>query len=192
MSKITVAGVREQVEEVIDHANFEHRRNFVETVELQVALKGTTCKGTSASQGQFASRYHRAPSACACWATNTTLTGPNTMAPMPCPSMISKNSARTRNSSRSLAATGKFPTAIPHTNDFASKLAGVSATIKFQLKKVLCLAVAVGNLQMTTEELLANLMLATTNYLVSLLKNGWQNVGSLVIKSTMSPPRRIF
>jgi large subunit ribosomal protein L10Ae len=44
---------------------------------------------------------------------------------------------------------------------------------------------------MTTDELLANLMLAI-NYLVSLLKKGWQNFGSLVIKSTMSPPRRVF
>ena len=73
----------------------------------------------------------------------------------------------------------------------AAKLDEVSSTIKFQLKKVLCLSVAVGNVQITTDALIANLML-TINYLVSLLKKGWQNVGSLVIKSTMSPARRIY
>ena len=30
------------------------------------------------------------------------------------------------------------------------------------------------------------------NYLVSLLKKGWQNVGSLIIKATMSPPKRLY
>jgi large subunit ribosomal protein L10Ae len=44
---------------------------------------------------------------------------------------------------------------------------------------------------MEQEELVANIMLAI-NYLVSLLKKGWQNVGSLVIKSTMGPPKRIY
>ena len=71
------------------------------------------------------------------------------------------------------------------------KVTEVKSTIKFQLKKVLCLAVAVGNVGMTEDELIGNIMLSI-NYLVSLLKKGWQNVGSLVIKSTMSPPRRIY
>ena len=75
------------------------------------------------------------------------------------------------------------------------------ATIKLQLKsiillqvpvtdaclEVLCLGVAIGNITMTDDELVANIMLAV-NFLVSLLKKGWQNVGSLVIKSTMGKP----
>jgi large subunit ribosomal protein L10Ae len=73
----------------------------------------------------------------------------------------------------------------------AAKIVEVKSTIKFQLKKVLCLAVAVGNVGMTEDELIGNIMLSI-NYLVSLLKKGWQNVGSLVIKSTMSPPRRLY
>jgi large subunit ribosomal protein L10Ae len=72
-----------------------------------------------------------------------------------------------------------------------NKVNDVKSTIKFQLKKVLCLGVAVGNVGMTEEELVANLMLAI-NYLVSLLKKGWQNVGSLVIKASMSPPHRVY
>lgn len=53
------------------------------------------------------------------------------------------------------------------------------------------MGVAVGNVGMSQEELVANIMLAI-NYLVSLLKKGWQNVGSLTIKATMSPPRRLY
>lgn len=86
---------------------------------------------------------------------------------------------------------GKFPTPVSHSEDLANKVTEVKSTIKFQLKKVLCLGVAVGNVGMAQEELVANIMLAI-NYLVSLLKKGWQNVGSLVIKATMSPPKRLY
>ena len=73
----------------------------------------------------------------------------------------------------------------------SNKLTEVRSTIKFQLKKVLCMGVAVGNVGMTEDELVGNIMLAI-NYLVSLLKKGWQNVGSLTIKATMSPPKRLY
>jgi len=86
---------------------------------------------------------------------------------------------------------GKFPTPLSHNDDMATKIVEVKSTIKFQLKKVLCLAVAVGNVGMIEDELIGNIMLSI-NYLVSLLKKGWQNVGSLVIKSTMSPPHRLY
>lgn len=86
---------------------------------------------------------------------------------------------------------GKFPTPVSHADDLSAKLTEVKSTIKFQLKKVLCMGVAVGNVGMTQEELVANIMLAI-NYLVSLLKKGWQNVGSLTLKATMSPPKRLY
>jgi large subunit ribosomal protein L10Ae len=53
------------------------------------------------------------------------------------------------------------------------------------------MGVAVGNVGMTNDQLVANVMLAI-NYLVSLLKKGWQNVGSLTIKASMSPPKRLY
>ena len=90
-----------------------------------------------------------------------------------------------------LSKAGKFPTPISHNEDLNNKMTEVKSTIKFQLKKVLCMGVAVGNVGMTQEQLVANVMLAI-NYLVSLLKKGWQNVGSLTIKATMSPPKRLY
>ena len=44
---------------------------------------------------------------------------------------------------------------------------------------------------MTEDELIGNVMLAV-NYLVSLLKKGWQNVDSLTAKASMSPPKRLY
>lgn len=79
-----------------------------------------------------------------------------------------------------LSKAGKFPTPVSHAEDLQAKVNDVKSTIKFQLKKVLCLGVAVGNVEMTEDELIGNIMLSI-NYLVSLLKKGWQNVGSLTI-----------
>ena len=39
MSKITVAGVRTNVQELLKYSTEEKKRNFLETVELQIGLK---------------------------------------------------------------------------------------------------------------------------------------------------------
>merc|ERR1712173_476758 len=69
---------------------------------------------------------------------------------------------------------GKFPTLVTHNDDLRQKVDDLKATIKFQMKKVLCLSVAVGNVAMSEDELVQNVHLAM-NFLVSLLKKHWQN-----------------
>merc|ERR1712156_1179614 len=86
---------------------------------------------------------------------------------------------------------GKFPTMLTHQDDMLGKVNDIKATIKFQMKKVLCLNVAVGNVGMSDDQLVQNLNLSI-NFLVSLLKKNWQNVKSLTIKSTMGKPQRIY
>lgn len=86
---------------------------------------------------------------------------------------------------------GKFPTPLAHSESMKDKVEEMRATVKFQLKKVLCMGVAVGHVSMTEDELLSNIMMSV-NFLVSLLKKNWQNVKSLYIKSTMGTPIRIF
>jgi len=86
---------------------------------------------------------------------------------------------------------GKFPSVVTHSETLASKVEEVKATIKFQMKKVLCLSVAVGHVEMAQDELYQNISLSV-NFLVSLLKKNWQNVRALYIKSSMGPPQRIF
>merc|ERR1712130_846753 len=86
---------------------------------------------------------------------------------------------------------GKFPTMLTHQDDMVGKVNDIKATVKFQMKKVLCLAVAVGNVDMTDDQVVSNLNLSI-NFLVSLLKKNWQNVKSLYIKSTMGKPQRLY
>ncbi|PWN26606.1 putative ribosomal protein L10a.e, cytosolic [Jaminaea rosea] len=90
-----------------------------------------------------------------------------------------------------LSKAGKFPTPVSHAEDLEKKVTEVKSTLKFQLKKVLCLGVAVGHVQMSDDELLANVMLSI-NFLISLLKKNWQNVKSLHLKSTMGKPVRLY
>merc|ERR1712024_71682 len=83
---------------------------------------------------------------------------------------------------------GKFPTLLSHEEKMIDKVRELQSTIKFQMKKVLTLGVAVGHLEMTEDELILNIH-TSVNFLVSLLKKNWQNVRSLTIKSTMGPPQ---
>uniref|UniRef100_A0A4W5MVG9 Ribosomal protein n=1 Tax=Hucho hucho TaxID=62062 RepID=A0A4W5MVG9_9TELE len=86
---------------------------------------------------------------------------------------------------------GKFPSLLTHNENLNVKVDEVKSTIKFQMKKVLCLAVAVGHVKMSEEELVYNIHLAV-NFLVSLLKKNWQNVRALYVKSTMGKLQRLY
>eukprot|EP00240_Pyramimonas_obovata_P013881 CAMPEP_0118929740 /NCGR_PEP_ID=MMETSP1169-20130426/6642_1 /TAXON_ID=36882 /ORGANISM="Pyramimonas obovata, Strain CCMP722" /LENGTH=216 /DNA_ID=CAMNT_0006871989 /DNA_START=66 /DNA_END=716 /DNA_ORIENTATION=+ len=86
---------------------------------------------------------------------------------------------------------GKFPTLVTHSESLAQKIEDMKSTVKFQLKKVLCMGVAVGNVAMSERELFVNIQMAV-NFLVSLLKKNWQNVRTLYLKSTMGPAQRLF
>ncbi|KAI3848191.1 hypothetical protein MKW98_019967 [Papaver atlanticum] len=86
---------------------------------------------------------------------------------------------------------GKFPTLVTHQESLESKVNETKAMVKFQLKKVLCMGVAVGNLGMEERQIFQNVQLSV-NFLVSLLKKNWQNVRCLYLKSTMGKVNRVF
>lgn len=99
---------------------------------------------------------------------------------------------------------------ITHSENLLHKVDEIKATIRFQMKKVtliavamflpmsyyhrifsslnkvLCLSVAIGHVKMSEDQLVSNITLGI-NFLVSLLKKNWQNVRALYIKSTMGP-----
>ncbi|KAG6497048.1 hypothetical protein ZIOFF_044934 [Zingiber officinale] len=87
--------------------------------------------------------------------------------------------------------TWKFPTLVSHQETLESKVNETKAMVKFQLKKVLCMGVAVGNVAMEEKHIFQNVQMSV-NLLVSLLKKNWQNVRCLYLKSTMGKPSRIF
>merc|ERR1719230_53466 len=79
---------------------------------------------------------------------------------------------------------GKFPTLVTHSDSLETKANEMRSNVKFQLKKVLCMGVAIGNVGMNPDEMRMNSLMAI-NFLVSLLKKNWNNVKKLHIKSTM-------
>jgi len=86
---------------------------------------------------------------------------------------------------------GKFPSLLTHDDSMSGKVKEIRSTIKFQMKKVLTLGVAVGHMEMEKDLVIQNSVQAV-NFLVSLLKKNWQNVKSLTLKSTMGKPVRLY
>jgi large subunit ribosomal protein L10Ae len=86
---------------------------------------------------------------------------------------------------------GKFPTLVTANDSLTDKADQVRATIKFQMKKVMCLNVAIGHVALDKQQIVINTQLAA-NFLASLLKKHWQNIKVLYLKSTMGPPIQIF
>merc|ERR1711957_670822 len=86
---------------------------------------------------------------------------------------------------------GKFPTVMGTNDDLEGKVREIRSQVKFQLKKVLCMGVAIGNTNMTPDELRQNSLMAI-NFLVSLLKKNWNNIKRLTIKSTMGKPFAVY
>jgi len=86
---------------------------------------------------------------------------------------------------------GKFPTMVGPADSLVDKVNEMKAQIKFQMKKVICLSVAVGHIGMANDELRTNIQLSI-NFLASLLKKSWQNLGAIYVKSTMGPPFQIY
>ena len=85
----------------------------------------------------------------------------------------------------------KFPIAITHKEALEKKVTEIKSIIKFQLKKVLTLNMAIGNAKMTEGQLRQNIGMSA-NFLVSLLKKGWQNIKGIHIKTTMGKAYKVF
>ena len=90
-----------------------------------------------------------------------------------------------------LTKAGKFPSLLDENDNVQEKIDQIKATIKFQMKKVMCMSLCVANVTMTQADIALNVQLAV-NFLVSLLKKNWQNIKVLYVKSTMGPAFQVF
>lgn len=217
MSNITSAHVRENVQKLLEFSNETKKRNFLETVELQVGLKNYDPQRDKRFSGTLKLPQVPRPNMTICIfgdafdVDRAKSVGVDAMS-VDDLKKLNKNKKLIKKLAKKynafiasevlikqvprllgpqLSKAGKFPTPVSHNDDLYSRVQDVKSTIKFQLKKVLCLAVAVGNVEME-EDVLVNQIMMAANFLVSLLKKNWQNVGSLVIKSTMGPSFRIY
>jgi len=88
---------------------------------------------------------------------------------------------------------GKFPTVLVGGESMQTNVDNIKASVKFTLKskKTICMGVPVGNVTLSKDDNVKNIMLAI-NFMVSLLPKNWQQVKRMYLKSTMGPSVRIF
>lgn len=216
MSKLPSATVREAVTAVLEES-VAKKRNFQETIELQIGLKNYDTKKDKRFAGSIKLPHCPRPNmkvgilGNAVHVTEAEKQGIDAYSTddlkkfnkqkKPIKKFAKKYDAFMASDTiiktiprilgPGLNKAGKFPSLLAASDSMDDKILELQSTIKFQLKKVLCMATAVGHVKMPEEEVTANIILAV-NFLVSLLKKNWQNVKSLHVKSTMGKPHRIF
>ena len=216
MSKVSNDQMRKAIETVLEGAK-EKKREFVETIELQIGLKNYDPQKDKRFAGNIKLPHIPRPKMKVCVLGDAYHCEKAAALGLEFKNaeglknfnknkkLIKKFAKKYHNSLASeslikqiprllgpgLNKAGKFPTLVQQQEELSNKVDEVKSTIKFQLKKVLCLNVAVGHCGMEPTEILDNLKLAI-NFLVSLLKKNWQNVKVLYIKSTMGKPSRLY
>merc|ERR1712020_36913 len=216
MSKINRDQLYEQVAEMIQ-ASKDKNRKFTESVELQVMLKNYDPQKDKRFSGTVKLPNTARPKFTVCVLGNQAHIDEATKHGIPHMSVedlkkLNKDKKLVKKLAKKYDAflasdalirqiprllgpglnkAGKFPTILGASDDMMAKIGEMQQTIKFQMKKVLCLAVAVGTVEMSDDQLAQNINMSI-NYLVSLLKKHWQNVRSLHIKSTMGKPQRLY
>lgn len=216
MSKISAETLRECVQTILAGSK-ENPRKFLETVELQIGLKGYDTQRDKRFSGSIRLPHLPRPNMKVCVLADQVHKDQadrlgvesRTVDDLKKLNRDKKLVKKLANSYDAFLASesvikqiprllgpglnkaGKFPSLLQHQDDMLAKIADLRAAIKFQLKKTVSLAVAVGNVSLTEEQLSQNLKLAV-NFLVSLLKKNWQNVRTLYVKSTMGKPFRLY
>lgn len=216
MSKVSRDTYEEAIDAILKHSQ-EKKRNFVETVELQIMLKNYDPSRDKRFSGTIKLPHLAKRNMNVCILADAAHMDEAKAAGIDCKDVeelksYKKNKKLVKKLAKSYDAflasssllrqiprllgpglnkAGKFPTAVARGENLQEKIDELKSTIKFQMKKVLTLGVAVGHVEMSRDELVANVRLAV-NFLVSLLKKNWQNVRSLNVKSTMGPPQRLY
>jgi large subunit ribosomal protein L10Ae len=216
MSKLSGETLRDGIANILA-ASQEKQRKFTETIELQVGLKNYDPQKDKRFSGTVKLPYTPRPKMAVCvlgdhkHCEEAKKLGIETMTVEEL-KKLNKNKKLVKKLAKKYAAfvasesvikqiprllgpglnkAGKFPTLVSHNDNLESKVNEIKASINFQLKKVLCLGVAVGNVSMTDKELYVNTQMSV-NFLVSLLKKNWQNVRCLYIKSSMGKSVRLY
>merc|ERR1712183_445165 len=200
-SKVPKDTLKDSVAELLKHSLETKKRNFMETVDLQIGLKNYDPQKDKRFSGTVKLKHVPRPKfkGSACMSADDL-------------KKLNKNKKEVKKLAKKYDAflaseslikqiprllapglnkAGKFPALLTHNDNMEAKVIDLKSTIEFQMKKVLCLNVAVGNVAMSDDELVFNIHLSI-NFLVSLLKKHWQNVKSLYIKSTMGPAIRLY
>jgi len=219
MSKISSDTLREAVEGLFKFSTETKKRKFVETIELQVALKNYDPNKDKRFSGAIRLPNIPRPKFSVCVIGDAKHVGEAKDQKVPFRSeddlkKLNKNKKAVKQLAKAYGAfvasaslirkiprlvgpglnkAGKFPSVLGQNANTTEKVESVKASVKFALKskKSLCLGVPIANLGMAPRDVANNITLAV-NFVVTLLPKGWQQVKRLYIKSTMGPPFRVY
>eukprot|EP00474_Spongospora_subterranea_P008383 CRZ08841.1 hypothetical protein [Spongospora subterranea] len=220
MSKLSSDTVRDNVRKILVGAEAK-KRNFVETIELQVALKNYDAARDKRIAGQVKLPVVPKPKSRVCilgdartcdqakdknleYMSEEDLTKLNRNKKL-VKKLAQKYDAFLASASlikkipRLLGPTlnkaGKFPGVLAPNADPSEKVQEIASTIKFNLRikkdRPMCMGTAVANVGMSEDDIVTNVNLAV-NFMVSLLKKKWHNCKRLYLKSTMGPAYKIY
>jgi len=224
MSKVDAELLSQSVDRILAYSQGKEvdgvqgkKRNFTETIELQIALKNYDPSKDKRFNGNFKLPTIPRPNLRVCVLGSETHCDEAKSIGIPAMSVddlkkLNKNKKLVKKLAKKYDAflassqlikqiprllgpglnrAGKFPTVIASGETIQAKVDDIRSTVKFQMKKVMCLNVAVANVSQDKSEIETNVRLAC-NFLASLLKKNWQNIKVLYIKSTMGPRQQIF
>ncbi|KAI4550161.1 hypothetical protein MJT46_018887 [Ovis ammon polii x Ovis aries] len=175
---VSLNKLKEAVQEVL-HGNQRKRRKFLETVELQISLKNYDPQKDKRFPGTVRLKSTPRPkfSVCVLWdqqhcdeakAVDIPHMDTEALKKLNNKKKLVKKLAKKYDAflaSESLIKqiprilgpglnkAGKFPSSLTHNENLVAKVDEMKSTVKLQMKKVLCLAVAVGHMKMTDDEL---------------------------------------
>jgi len=218
MSKLSREALTEAIAGILKNAQ-EKKRGFLETIELQIALKNYDPVKEKRFSGQIRLPFVARPKFSVCVLGDAKHVEESKNAKVPVMTAddlkkLNKNKKAVKKLANQYDAflasaslirqiprligpglnkAGKFPAVLGNNDKIDAKVEDQKATIKFQLKskKTLCMGVAIGNVNMSEADIMNNITTAV-NFLVSLLTKNWQQIKRLYIKSTMGPAHRIF
>mmetsp|Transcript_140027 Transcript_140027/g.247465 ORF Transcript_140027/g.247465 Transcript_140027/m.247465 type:complete len:218 (+) Transcript_140027:81-734(+) len=209
MSKLNIDTLKKGIATILEGAK-EKPRKFLETIELQIGLKDYDTQRDKRFAGTIKLPHVPRPRLKVCVLGDAVHCEQAQRGGIPFKSVedlkkLNKNKKLVKKLAQSFDAfvasqvlipqiprllgpglnkAGKFPTLVQHSDVLENKINDIRSNVKFQLKKVLCMGCAIGNVNMNPDELRQNSLMAI-NFLVSLLKKNWNNVKRLHIKSTM-------
>ncbi|KAG0624213.1 hypothetical protein M758_3G231800 [Ceratodon purpureus] len=216
MSKLQSDVLREAISQITTAAK-EKNRKFTETVELQIGLKNYDPQKDKRFSGSVKLPHIPRPKMKVCMLGDAQHVEEANKIGMECMDVeslkkMNKNKKLVKKMAKKYHAflasesvikqiprllgpglnkAGKFPALVSHQESLEAKMMETKAMVKFQLKKVLCMGVAIGNCEMEEKQIFQNTQMSV-NFLVSLLKKNWQNVRVLYLKTTMGAPVRIY
>merc|ERR1712113_921956 len=169
-SKVSKETLFECVAELLKNSNETKKRKFLETVDLQIGLKNYDPQKDKRFSGTVKLKHVPRDNFTVCVLGDQQHIDECKSKDIPCMSAddlkkLNKDKKKVKKLAKKYGAflaseslirqiprilgpglnrAGKFPTLITHSDNLDSKILDLKSTIKFQMKKVLCLSVAIG------------------------------------------------